>query len=273
MATFVSELVTSLDVRWQEVDLLLAEAKRESATKNLYDALCRSSVVFIVAHLEGFLKDTAKALVDDLNKFSTFKESPEVIKRTYCNQFSDSEKDSRIKRLIEVFDGLDTKFKVEPFLFDDNKNPAPTVVEKIAKNFGARDFFKSINRSRLDIIFTGTKSDVIPLVTDLDAVLDSGIKEFPYTVDLTGFGIGTGDGKPNEKSFWETFLDQLLLKRHGIAHGSSIENSLSIDEISEYKLKVQILQKAFILVLSQATVKRQEKTALQMSRPQPTQLV
>lgn len=77
MSTFIYELVSSIDVRWQEVSILIEKASEaQDSQPDLYDALCRASVVLMVAHLEGFTKEVAKSLLSDINKFSTFKKSP-----------------------------------------------------------------------------------------------------------------------------------------------------------------------------------------------------
>ena len=255
------------------MDLLLAEAEKATTTKELFDVICRSSIVLIVAHFEGFIKDSARAIIDDLNRFSNFKDSPAVVKKTFCYQFANSDDGHRIKKLIETFEGLETKLKVEPFLFDENKNPAPTVIEKIAKNFGVNSFFRHIHESRLDAVFNGTKSDTEALYKELVEEVLSGTQEFPYKLDPSKFGIVHGKPATNVRSFWETFLDQLLEKRHAIAHGSSVENRLSVEEILDFKSKILILQRSFILILCHtiASKMKDKNNPPPKSEPPPTQ--
>ncbi len=85
MSTFVNYLVSSIEDQWNEVDVLI-EKSVEERDKNpiLYNALCRASIVLMVAHLEGFIKEVARAILDDVNKFSSFREAPYPIQATFC---------------------------------------------------------------------------------------------------------------------------------------------------------------------------------------------
>ena len=157
MSTFMHGLLVSLDACWREVDVLLNRAQAEEGSSNLefHDVLCRASVVLIVAHLEGFIRDCARALVQDINQFSTFRQSPKSIKRTFCSRFitgEGAEINARVEKLIETFDGLDTKLTPDPFLFegknDDHKNPSPSVIQKISKNFGVKKIFTLFEDSK-----------------------------------------------------------------------------------------------------------------------------
>ena len=124
MPTFVASFVNSVQSRFAEVDrLLCAAGETELSDVRLHDAICRSVVVLLAAHLEGFVRDAAKALVDDLNRFSEFGSLPEHPKRTFCKVFIPEEgKDAndRTKKLIRLLNGLDTKLDTHS-LFKTNK--------------------------------------------------------------------------------------------------------------------------------------------------------
>ena len=258
MSTYVASRVDSLADRWQEVDILILEAAKERGNTALYNVLCRSTTLLVVAHLEGFMKDVAKDIIQDINSFSSFKSSPIFLKRTFCKQFidtnSDTSIDPRMRKMIDVFDGLETKFAVDPFLvegnYGTNKNPSPTVISKICSNFGVDNFFWLINGSRLDLVFSGTTSEVIELAKELHEHVSTGVSQFPYGTSPAIFRI-VEKGNPSNKNrtIWETFLDNVLSHRHDIAHGSSFENSLAVEELQDFRNKVQILQYAIIIVL------------------------
>lgn len=251
MSTYTYHLIDSLDDRWHEVELIVNEAALQSSNIELYNALCRTSIVLITAHLEGFTKEIAKSIIDDINSFSDFSKIPMPIKRTYCSMYLDIDNNNlekKINILIDTFDSLGAKLCVDAFVFDNNKNPSPLIIDKICKNFGVSNFFEMIEESLLDKVFEGEKSIVYDLLQGLKYHTLEGIKEFPYTLNPEDFEIDIK--KKNEKrTLWETFLDELLKKRHAIAHGTSLENSSSIEEIREIKTKVQILQYAFALIL------------------------
>ncbi|EIM4665444.1 hypothetical protein LM945_005336, partial [Escherichia coli] len=57
MATFIADYLDTVDLQWKEVDILVNEAIRvQNLNEELYNALCRSITVLIVAHMEGFVK-------------------------------------------------------------------------------------------------------------------------------------------------------------------------------------------------------------------------
>jgi hypothetical protein len=157
MSTFAHGLVTSIAQRWAEVDLLLdtAEAAQPS-NPDLHDAICRSVVVLTAAHLEGFVRDAAKAMVDDTNMFSEFKSLPPLAKRAFCRPYTPEggrQENERAQNLIALLDGLETKLTLEPFLYapenEGHKNPTPSVIERVARNFGVKQAFKLIASSTL----------------------------------------------------------------------------------------------------------------------------
>jgi len=261
MTTFVHNLVNSIDDRWHEVRILVKRASEERHTNtDLYDALCRASVLLIVAHLEGFIKESAKAIIYDLNKFSRFRDSPLALKKTFCKPFvgalQEEGKDieARIKRLIQTLEGLETQFLVEPFLvetaYGNNKTPSPHVINRICGNFGVRDIFSWLNNSSLDIVFSGVNSEVELLLHDLRSYTLNKTVDYPYSINLSDFGIIKPALKTNNsRSFWETFLDQLVRYRNDIAHGSSLVNSFSIEDLVDFQNKVIVLKYGLVLVL------------------------
>ncbi len=252
MTTFAYDLTCGLNERWAEVELLIVKAQeQESSNNDFYNVLCRTTVILIVAHFEGFVKDVAKAILDDINKFSCFKDTPHPIKTTFCNLFIDIDQSGdyrKVNKLIQTFDGLDTKFELDPFLFENNKNPSPTIIHKISKRFGINDFFGLLDSSSIGDVFKNGKKENRDLLNALKLHVEDGVKEYPYHLDPSFFDITTVSKKEKE-SMWKTFLDQLLKIRHSIAHGTDFSNALSVTELNDYKQKIQILQYVFALVM------------------------
>lgn len=264
MATFVLDLVNTLADRWREVDVLLKKAQEEESNPDcsLHDVLCRASVVLVVAHLEGFVRDCARAVLHDINRFSNFQASPSHLKRTFCSTFvqvRDGSDNKKIAKLIALLDGLQTKFAPEPFLFegknDDSRNPSPAVVERIARNFGIGKFFSLMASSKTDEVFKNNPSDIAAITDALRDHLLAHTADFPYTVDPRAFDLDVvGVVAKGTRTLWETFLDNLLKKRHDIAHGSDRLNGTSVSEINRAKSKVVVLQYAFALTLCKHAV-------------------
>ena len=264
MNTSVHELVSSIDQRWQEVKILIDQASKEQdRNPDLYDALCRATVVLIVAHLEGFIKAIARAILLDINDFSSFKQSPSSLKRTFCKKFTgvEAESNRKIDSLIEMLDSLETKFVVDPFLIEssygNNKNPSPTVIERVCANFGINNVFGWLDGSKLDIVFNGITSEIEALLDELISHTSTCTKSYPYSLDVSLFSISKPSSKSKSKvTFWVTFLDELMRNRNDIAHGSLLTNRLSVGELTDFRNKVAVLKYALVLVLCHASAER-----------------
>jgi hypothetical protein len=271
MSTFVYDLVNSIDDRLREVRILIEKAAAEqNNSSELYDPLCRATVLLVVAHLEGFVKEIAKAIIYDINQFSSFKESPVALKRTFCKTFMIFSQENgrvveqKVQQLINMLNNLETKFVVDPFLvessYGNNKNPSPSVINKICANFGVRNIFSWFNGSRLDIVFSGIGSEIDLLLEKLKFHTLENTQSYPYELDISLFDVK----EPSEKnaitrSFWETFLDQLLKIRNDIAHGSSLTNSLSVEELNDFLNKVIVLKYGLVLVLCHLSIPSSKK--------------
>jgi len=130
MATFLNDYIHGVDEKWQEIDILINNAKRiEDNDENLYNAICRSITVLLVAHLEGFAKDLVKNVIRDLNQYCDFSALPAAIKRTYCTKYlgNNYEKNRNyekyMSKLIEKFEQTNCRISDEPFFYSKNKNP------------------------------------------------------------------------------------------------------------------------------------------------------
>lgn len=259
MLTFVNLSLTSLNTRLKEIDLILKEAQKISETnQDLYNALCRSAQILLSAHFEGYLKELVKSAVDDINHFSNFKSANFDLKKRFCEYFISPSKDEKnskktfekVKELIEILDTLDTKFKREHF-YSDNSNPKESVLEKIAGQFGIENFFKKLQKSNLDIVFSNTNSDNSTLCETIKKHLLESTEKYPYEIDKSILEID--ESKPDSDNLWSTFLSNLLKRRHDIAHGREIENSVGHEIIDSDKTKIEILAYIFTVYICEKT--------------------
>jgi hypothetical protein len=261
MSTFAYELISTTDDRWREIPLLLGTAAHQSTSDELRDALCRAATVLIVAHFEGFLKYAAKAIIDDINKYSTFRAAPSQVKRVFCRAFTGTgnsgkgsrEDNEREEKLINLLEGLDTKVDATPFT-GGTSNPKPDVVERICASFGADNVFSLINESKIDIVFTGTDSEAEDVLKEIRGHLLAGLQAFPYKVRPSLFNMDKPTGKSRTgggrtPTLWEEFVDNLLEQRHVIAHGTSIVNGRSVGEVERNYRKTRLLMHAVLLVM------------------------
>ncbi len=244
--------LVSLDNRLSEVHLILEEAKSNFENNDLlYKALCRSAQVLLSAHFEGYLKDLVKNSLEDINQYSTFKDSNIFLKKRLCEYFISAGKDDKNSKenyqktmeLIGVFDNLETKFKREYFFYTENKNPKASVLDKIAEQFGVKDFFKQLKKSNLDFIFSNTYSENVEVCLGMKNYLLETTENYPFMTTLDFLEID--NSKADADNLWDAFLSNLLKRRHDIAHGTEIDNSAGHTTIEEDKVKVEILMYAF----------------------------
>lgn len=270
MSTFAKTLVDSLKSRWEEIDVLIDAADKHQSEPKLFDALCRSTIVLMTAHFEGFIKECLGDIVDDANSSGQFKDLPPSMKRAFSKYLvkGSDEKDSknlnsRVEALIAVFNDSSPKLNKKAFLIpnqpaadqDDPSvgNPTPAIINSILKCFINGSFFAFIDDSDMDVAFKGSMTDLIDLQGRMLNHIDNGLDAFPYDVDCLEFKFSEKDplqngGKP-PRTFWEEFLDEIFRQRHLIAHGASVANTASLSGLGEYREKLRTLQYAILIVL------------------------
>ena len=254
MSTYFSDSLQLCENRWLEIETLTQAAVKSRRDTATYDSICRAIVVLMVAHFEGTIRDTAQAIIDDLNANSQFSKLPNAMKRVYCREIivGPDEKEGkdlelRTQKAISIFDSLSPRIESKPYL-RDGKNPSPTIIHRIANNFGIKDFFKIIDKSSFDIVFLNEKRKIGQFKRRLKEHLVRSSAVFPYAIKAKWVKLNNEKKSPSP-TLWEDFVDNLLHTRHGIAHGSNTENSKSLGELKEIEIKLEILEYAFMHVM------------------------
>lgn len=259
MSTVAFELFRNFDARWTEVDLLLNMARHTEDADPKYSVLCRASIVLIVANLEGFLNEVLKSIIKDINLNDYFRHTSYSMKETFCGQFIDiTDKGMKKKthRLIETLDELHTQYTVEPFLYENSKNPKTSVIEKFFNEIGGKNFFGYITDCNIDKVFENDTDYNQSLINDMKDVLISGTDAFPYEVKLEQVPFNLDKNLINKECLWNTFVNETLKARHTVAHGISLEDTMTIEEIFKTVEKVKVLELAFgLLICAKCIVK------------------
>jgi hypothetical protein len=255
--TYVSLQFDKLSKRFEEVRLLLALAEKYQSNNDTYTSLCRSAHVLLVSNFEGLYKDICKDVIDDINASIHFYEIKKEIFNTYCGYFTkkgeETEFANTVKlRLKEALNIYPAKLKVEPFLFVDNKNPTPKIIETILSKFGVDNFFWNIADSDLDIVFKNQKSETKRLRDKLRVYTERNVATYPYTVTTDFYHPIKKTNQKITKTIWEDFLNDFLKGRHDIVHGHTTGNPVSHGTILDASIKMEILILAFIINLCSA---------------------
>ncbi|WP_375122653.1 HEPN domain-containing protein [Pseudomonas sp. LW8] len=255
MSTFLQDFTLSLDSKWAEIDTLISRAKElKTEDAAFYNAICRSTTVLIVAHLEGFTKDLIKNVVADLNRSDSFVMLPNAVKRTYCVKYIGAPVDGdsksynkKIETLISKFDDLNSKISHEPFFYSRNKNPSSSVLITAFENFGITKVFDYLHESELDVIFSSSVPEAREKSALLKNLVVTGSEIYPYKIE--GLGLGIEKKKTSKKTLWEEFVDQINAKRHLVAHGNEFDNNDDISELERRRVIVELLQYALIAIM------------------------
>lgn len=256
--TFIFSRLDSIDKRFQEVDLLLKFAEDNRMDDKLYPTFCRSAHIILVAHFEGAIKEICKDVIDDINYNTNFDRLPSKIFATYCDhflikekkEFSDKGVNSLRLKLKEAFGSSKSNLKVTPFLFNNDRNLAPAILEVILERFGSNRFFWSLKNSDLDVVFEDSKTEIDELKKTLRNHIGKNIIKYPYSVDKSIYkpDISILEQK-SQKTLWEEFIDDVLKERHSIVHGQNLHNPYDHENLHKAKIKIEILIYVFIINL------------------------
>ena len=252
MTTFALDFIKEFDSRWSEVDILIAIADELPDTDPKFQVTCRAAIVLIVANFEGYLNESIRCLIADVNANSYFSHTSNRMKMTFCSHFFNNEEkkeEKRIKRLADVFDELDMKYTIEPFLFENNKNPKASVIEKLFKGIVNRDFFGYITNCKIEEVFENDAEKTNKIKTYLLKNLIDGVTEFPYKFNLEKLGFNLNHKGKGKDNLWFIFLNETLKARHSVAHGISQDNTMSLTEIKDIKNKIKIMELSFTVLV------------------------
>jgi len=250
--TYISLRFEQIEKRFNEVDILLKLAIHYQSDIETYQSLCRSAHVMLVSHFEGLYKDIAKDIIDDLNSKAKFFEIKKPIFRTYCSYFihqneSDKSSETVRQRLWEAFKDFPCKLDYGPFLFVDNKNPTPQIIESILEKFGIKNFFWSLEGSDLDIVFEDQKTTIIKLRDKLLKYARKSTQTFPYTVDTSFYNPTIKENTKKKRTLLEDFINNFLKERHNIIHGHTLDNPNDHESLLLAKIKIEIVILVYII--------------------------
>lgn len=253
MQSYLSLRFDSIDRRFSEIDLLIDFAIANISDIGKYQTFCRSAHVLLVSHFEGIYKEVVKDVIDDFNSITKFDEVPSMILNTHFNYFlataDNSETSKSIKdKLKDAFGSVQSKIRVEPFLFVNNKNPAPDIIHTILERFGIANFFWSIKDSDLDIVFEGLATETNSLRLKLREYLIENTMTFPYNIELAVYNPVVKTTK-KQRTLWEDFLNDFLKERHAIVHGTTLTSPFNHQAIIDARIKIEIITYAIMINL------------------------
>ena len=253
--TSLHQELEKLDTRWNELSILVAVANGYEQESSEYSSLCRAISILMCSHLEGSLKAISKAITRDINDNVGFSGAPKSLQHAFVEKVllcgAEGVNKNGVKRIIDKLG--DTNIQIdENRLFDSNQNPKISVLEKHGSYLGVTNVLSFFARSDLEKAFEDDKSVSDKLLQEVKCICSAGSREFPYGFDSSRLRLidkGQGARRDFSESFFGSFLENLLKKRHDIVHGSELANTVSLVTIKEEIIKVQLLVYGYTIIV------------------------
>jgi len=256
MSTAVFEVAMSITTRLDELKALVKHATKcrdEFNNEKIYNSICRACCVLIASNLEGFLKELSRSLILDLNYYlKDFSKMPTLMQRAFCEKITyfegipDKDHQQRIKQLIEFFTKNSVSIDLQAITYkqNTNKNPSPSFIDGAFEKLGIYSILNSIAGTRLEEIFKNNKYSNYSLLKDMSHYR-SYLYNFPYKIPPAKYTFNHIE-KPTkhalpDNTIWHNYIDEILTRRHSIAHGDTLNNDTSTKQLESDITKLEIL--------------------------------
>lgn len=258
MSTATFDLALSIPNRIEELERLVKHAKAiENIDEPLYNSVCRALSVLLASHLEGFLKELSRAITLDLNfHLSGFSDMPEPMQRAFCNKIAfyenvpNGEIEKRIQQLISFFGKNPVPIAMDAFTYRENanKNPSSAVIDAAMAELGIPNALFSLNRSHFEVVFDNDERTEYLLRRDLRR-FRSYLYHFPFRPlpKQYDFNRSKPPKKSESESLWGSYIQDVLKRRHRVAHGDTLANETTWEELQSDTIKLEVLMHAIML--------------------------
>ncbi len=269
MSTASFDLAQSIPSRIQELLVLTRKAReiQDSETK-LYNAICRSACVLLASHLEGFLKDLSRSIIADLNyHLGSFSQMPSAMQRTFCWKIAyyegvpSSEIDGRIRQLVGFFSKNSVSIDMNAFTYKEtpNKNPSSSVIDSALERLGVPNILSSISVPAFLVVFDNDDRTNYLLNRNVICFV-SHLYFFPFKpLPATYLPVWKiTKEKKEQQTLWHAFVEDVMTRRHNIAHGDTLSNVTSWEELYRDAEKLRVLMYGVLLSATAFLTRRKD---------------
>ncbi|WP_131799888.1 HEPN domain-containing protein [Paraburkholderia ginsengiterrae] len=254
MSTAAFDVACSIPIRIQELDRLTKLAsEHESSNEQTYNTLCRACCVLMASHLDGFLKDLGKSLATDLNFYlKSFGSMPEAMKRSFCEKIAfyegvpADEINHRVAQLHSFFSTNSVAIDLNAFSYKENKNrnSGPDVIEATLSKMGVPAVLRSMTNVKIEDIFKDDTAQAYAIRRDMRRYR-SFLYSFPYRRLPARYAFNYAAAKAAKgksgSSLWHDFIEEVMRRRHSIAHGDTMTNDTNVKQLNQDIEKVDVL--------------------------------
>jgi hypothetical protein len=258
MSTACFELAHSIPMRLAELKVLIDKATfAENDDEPLYNAICRATCVLMASHLEGFLKDLTSSLLQDLNFYlGRFDKMPKAMQYEFCRKVAffegvpKDEVEHRISQLKAFFSKNTVNIDLKAFTYKENvnKNPSNDFIQSSMSKLGIPDVLNLIAVPAFEVVFDGDERTNLLLDRKLKSLVSS-LYNFPFKELHGSFEIKkVGASKPKKagSTLWHAFIEDMMNRRHAVAHGDSLNNDTTWEELRRDSSKLRVLMYGLI---------------------------
>lgn len=256
MSTAAFEIAMSISTRLGELKRLITHAiysRDKLNDENIYNSICRACCILLASNLEGFLKELSRSLVLDLNYYlKDFSKMPSIMQRAFCEKIlyfegvPEIEHKQRTNQLIEFFTKNSVQIDLHAISYkqNPNKNPSPNFIDSAFEKLGIYSMLSTLAGSRLEDVFKNNKTLNYRLLRDMSRY-KSHLYTFPYkqTPAEYSFKQIEKSAKKNmpDNTIWHNYIDEILTRRHSIAHGDTLNNDTTAEQLESDILKLEVL--------------------------------
>lgn len=252
MSTASFSLAQSIPHRIEELRILIRKASEiEDQEEHLYNAICRGTCVLLASHLEGFLKDLSRSLLADLNyHLGSFSRMPLAMQRTFCQRIAfyegvaNEEIEARIRQLLNFFGKNSVNIDMSAFTYKENpnKNPSSSVIDSSLERLGVPNVLSSIAKPAFEVVFDNDDRTNYKLNRDMRRLI-SYLYFFPFKPVPEPYLPVWRKTKSasGAQTIWHTFVEEVMNRRHTIAHGDTLMNDTSWEELQRDAEKLRVL--------------------------------
>jgi hypothetical protein len=258
MSTASFDLAQSIPGRIRELLVLTQKARdTQEREEELYNAICRSTCVLLASHLEGFLKDLTRSIIGDLTyNLGSFAQMPTAMQRTFCQKIAyyesvpSSEIEGRIKQLISFFSRNSVTIDMSAFTYKEslNKNPNSEVIDSVLERLGVPSILSSIAIPAFEAVFDNDRATNYRLNRDIVRLV-SHLYAFPFKPIPKPYSPVWVKSKKQKgtQTLWHSFIEDVMTRRHTIAHGDTLSNDTSWEELQRDAEKMRVLMYGVLL--------------------------
>lgn len=263
MSTAIFEVACSIPSRIGELSRLTQLAASErTRSEESFNTLCRACSVLLASHLEGFLKDLSRSVSTDLNFYlKSFSSMPEALKRSFCEKIafyegvSTAEINQRVTQLVAFFSTNSVNIDLYAFKYKENqnRNAGPDVIDASLAKLGIPSVLNSMKDSVLENVFKNDVGATHRTLRDLRR-FRSYLFRYPYKSlpDKYKFDFKSSRSSLKEggSSLWHAFIEEVMQRRHRIAHGDTLENDADEKILARDIEKLDVLMHGMLFAVT-----------------------